>query len=288
MEEQHEFTNEIYIHLKVSQWKKRPDKSYLKTTQYNISPKNREEAINRLVVLSEHFNLVPETIYSAVGYLDLYLSGYMAQGMDELLLVALSSFFLAAKYHEQPFRPSIQLICQIFYFFYDGKYDLCEFTNEEVLQMEKDIVRFLNFQLALPTAKDFLQIFVPDVIANEMVGDFLVENAFSFRCLADYIAELHLLDYSMICFMPSMVAASAVFLAKFILKPYWNPWNTALWEVTEYLPSDLKGCIEALHSLYCKNYKDVKASAIREKYSRREYCSVANIGCPENIPAEYF
>jgi len=42
--------------------------------------------------------------------------------------------------------------------------------------------------------------------------------------LANYIAELSLLDYDMLCYPPSIIAAAAIFLAKFILLPSKHPW----------------------------------------------------------------
>lgn len=42
--------------------------------------------------------------------------------------------------------------------------------------------------------------------------------------LANYAAELTLLEYSFLSYVPSMIAASAVFLAKFVLNPKKNPW----------------------------------------------------------------
>lgn len=44
------------------------------------------------------------------------------------------------------------------------------------------------------------------------------------ECLANYIAELSLPEYSMLCFAPSLIAASAIFLAKYILFPSKRPW----------------------------------------------------------------
>jgi hypothetical protein len=44
------------------------------------------------------------------------------------------------------------------------------------------------------------------------------------ECLANYLAELSLLEYSMLCYSPSLLAASATFLAKFILVPSKEPW----------------------------------------------------------------
>ena len=42
--------------------------------------------------------------------------------------------------------------------------------------------------------------------------------------LASYITELSLLEYSLLCHVPSLIAASSIFLANFILKPTKNPW----------------------------------------------------------------
>lgn len=44
------------------------------------------------------------------------------------------------------------------------------------------------------------------------------------ECLTNFIAELSLLEYSMLCYPPSLIAASATFLARFILFPSKKPW----------------------------------------------------------------
>lgn len=59
--------------------------------------------------------------------------------------------------------------------------------------------------------------------------------SFSFYCyfqtpnsqiehLGSYIGELSLLDYDCLRFLPSIVAASVIFLAKFIICPEVHPW----------------------------------------------------------------
>lgn len=42
--------------------------------------------------------------------------------------------------------------------------------------------------------------------------------------LSGYVAELSLLDYGMLCYAPSTIAASAIFLAKLMLLPKKLPW----------------------------------------------------------------
>ena len=45
-----------------------------------------------------------------------------------------------------------------------------------------------------------------------------------FEFLSSYLAELSLLDYNCVKFLPSLVAASVVFLARFMLNPKTHPW----------------------------------------------------------------
>jgi len=42
--------------------------------------------------------------------------------------------------------------------------------------------------------------------------------------LCSYLSELSMLDYQSVKFLPSTVAASAVFLARFIIRPKQHPW----------------------------------------------------------------
>lgn len=59
-----------------------------------------------------------------------------------------------------------------------------------------------------------------------MVKFYLVMQAprVELEFLANYLAELALVEYSFLEFLPSMVAASAVFLAKWTLDHLEHPW----------------------------------------------------------------
>ncbi|XP_038885919.1 cyclin-A1-1-like [Benincasa hispida] len=96
-----------------------------------------------------------------------------------------------------------------------------------------------------------------------------------------------LLEYSMLCYAPSLVAASAIFLAKFILLPTKRPWNSTLQHYTHYQPSDLVDCVKDLHRLCCNTHNS-SLPAIREKYSQHKYKHVAKKYCPPTIPPEFF
>ncbi|GAB4862101.1 Cyclin-A1-3 [Ancistrocladus abbreviatus] len=107
------------------------------------------------------------------------------------------------------------------------------------------------------------------------------------ECLSNYIAELSLLEYGMLQYAPSLVAAASVFLAQFILAPSKRPWNSTLRHYTLYAPSDLNDCVRQLHQL-CLDGNSSSLPAIREKYSQHKYKFVAQKHCPPLIPSEYF
>lgn len=124
------------------------------------------------------------------------------------------------------------------------------------------------------------------------------------ECMANYLAELSLLEYGMHCYAPSLIAASATFLAKYMLSPLKNPWVCVVWEVSKlfylffwsilfdsltgysccvmlqnstlicytfYQPSNLRGCVKALHRLIlCRSGGNSNLPAIREKYSHHK------------------
>ncbi|KAK7268813.1 hypothetical protein RIF29_21522 [Crotalaria pallida] len=65
-------------------------------------------------------------------------------------------------------------------------------------------------------------------------------NAKQLECLTNYIAELSLLEYSMLCYAPSLIAASAIFWPNlyFSLQRNHGPGDPPLEEVVERLISE--------------------------------------------------
>ncbi|BAH95638.1 Os12g0298950 [Oryza sativa Japonica Group] len=113
------------------------------------------------------------------------------------------------------------------------------------------------------------------------------DPALHLEFLANYVAELSLLEYNLLSYPPSLVAASAIFLAKFILQPAKHPWNSTLAHYTQYKSSELSDCVKALHRLFCVG-PGSNLPAIREKYTQHKYKFVAKKPCPPSIPTEFF
>uniref|UniRef100_A0A1D1YEE9 Cyclin-A1-1 n=1 Tax=Anthurium amnicola TaxID=1678845 RepID=A0A1D1YEE9_9ARAE len=261
---------DIYNHLRMAETKRRPSADFMEVIQKDINASMRAILIDWLVEVAEEYRLVPDTLYLTVNYIDRYLSGN-EMNRQHLQLLGVACMLIAAKY-EEICAPQVEEFCYIT----DNTY-----IKEEVLQMEAVVLRYLKFEMTAPTAKCFLRRFVRAAQHSDEVP--LLQLEF----LASYLAELSLLEYSFLCYAPSLIAASAIFLAKFILLPTKRPWNATLRHYTLYQPSGLCACAKALHRLLC-NSAGSSLPAIREKYSQHKYKFVAKKYCRPSIPSEYF
>ncbi|WOH02199.1 hypothetical protein DCAR_0521588 [Daucus carota subsp. sativus] len=243
---------DIYKHLRASEVKKRPSVDFMEKVQTDITISMRAILVDWLVEVSEEYRLVPDTLYLTVNYIDRYLSGNIMD-RQRLQLLGVACMMIASKY-EEICPPQVEEFCYIT----DNTY-----FKDEVFEMESAVLNFLKFELTAPTAPSM-----------------------QLECMSNYLAELSLLEYSMLRYAPSLVAASAIFLTRFILSPSMRPWNSTLKHYAQYEPSDLRDCVSALHSLAC-NSLNSNLPAIREKYSQHKYKFVAKFNIP-SIPQEYF
>ncbi|XP_075515902.1 cyclin-A1-4-like [Primulina tabacum] len=203
-----------------------------------------------------------ETLYHMVQYFDSWTMGKSADKREtELLCVA--CFILASKY-EEVWCPSMRI--------FSRKY---KFSCRQIVDMEKSVLKSLGYQLSNPTTWSFMERFMQ-----------AAQGGVELRCMASYIAELSLYSYNINIYLPSVVAASSVFLAKYILHPSQMPWNPSLQHCTLYEPSDLRGCVMELHDIAIG--KTYNFPGISRKYRWLLYCRVASKAVPPSIPAEYF
>ncbi|KAM1233591.1 hypothetical protein ACFX2J_003276 [Malus domestica] len=275
-----ECSSSIYQHLHSLEMEanKRPSPSYMGRVQNDISPNMREILVDWLVEVAEEYQLATDTLYLTVSYLDRYLSSY-AVSRSKLQLLGVSCMFVASKY-EEICPPRVEDFCYVT----DNTYMV-----EEMLEMERDVVKFLNSDTGPPTTKNFLRqengltsfwLFTRAALENN-------KSAGMFEFLSCYLLELSLLDYNCVQFLPSVVAASAIFLSRFTIQPNVHPWSLALQLYSGYRPSDLKMCVLAIHDLQL-NRKSSSLQAIREKYMRPKNKSVAKLSLLSEIPATYF
>ncbi|XP_062098876.1 putative cyclin-A3-1 [Humulus lupulus] len=268
-----------YLHKMEVEPKRRPSPDYLEKVQKDVGANMRGVLVDWLVEVVEEYKLGSETLYLSISYIDRFLS-LNAIARHRLQLLGVSSLLIASKYEEiNP--PNVEDFCYIT----DNTY-----TKDEVVKMEADILKTLKFEMGNPTVRAFLRRFTD--IAQERCK--LITNKtksqtsiMQLEFLGYYLAELSLLDYSCLKFLPSMVAASVVFLANFILHPDSNPWCSTLQKYSGYKSVDLKECVLLIHDLYLGRRGGTLLS-IRDKYKHHKFKCVAALSSPPEIPVSYF
>ncbi|KAL5074279.1 hypothetical protein RYX36_013263 [Vicia faba] len=254
-----DYAIDIYCIARVTELEKRSSTNYMERLQHDISPRMRGILIDWLVEVSEEYKLVPDTLYLTVNLIDRFLSTCLIQ-KHKLQLLGVTCMLIASKYEEIS-APRVEEFC----FITDNTY-----TKEEVVKMEKEVLSLLRFQLSVPTTKTFLRRFIQ--AAQSSYKDPRVELEF----LANYLAELTLVEYSFLQFLPSLVAASAVFLARWTLNHSEHPWTPTLEHYTNCKASELKTIVIAMKDLQL-NTKGCSLHAIRDKYKQEKFNCVANL-----------
>ncbi|TVU49435.1 hypothetical protein EJB05_00748, partial [Eragrostis curvula] len=265
------YASDIYSYLRSLEAEplRRPRADYIEAVQKDVSANMRAILVDWLVEVAEEYKLVADTLYLAISYIDRFLSANPL-GRDKLQLLGVAAMLVAAKYEEIS-PPHAEDFCYIT----DNTY-----TKPELLQMESDILKLLKFELGSPTIKTFLRRFTR-VAHEDKKRSFLL-----FEFMGSYLAELSLLDYGCLQFLPSLVAASVVFLARLTIDPHSNPWNNKMLKMTGYKVSELKDCIIAIHGLQL-NLKCQSSTAIRDKYKHHKFKCVSTLLPPVVIPPSY-
>ncbi|XP_062159382.1 putative cyclin-A3-1 [Alnus glutinosa] len=265
------YASDIYEYLRKIEMepKRRPLPDYLEKVQKGVTANMRGILVDWLVEVAEEYKLLPDTLYLSISYVDRFLS-LDAVNKQKLQLLGVSSMLIASKYEEIS-PPDVGDFCNIT----DNTYN-----KMEVVKMEADILKLLKFEMGNPTIKTFLRSFT--TVAQENYKTPNLQLEFLGCCLA----ELSLLDYKCVKFVPSLVAASVIFLAKFMIQPKLSPWCPTLQTYCGYKAADLKECVLIIHDLY-NSKRGGSLQAIREKYKQHKFKTVATMPSPE-IPTSYF
>ncbi|XP_076952029.1 cyclin-A2-1-like [Bidens hawaiensis] len=250
---------EIYSNLRVAELIHRPRFDFMETVQKDVTQSMRGVLVDWLVEVSVEYKLEPDTLYLMVHLIDMFLSkNYIER--QKLQLLGITCMLIASKY-EETIAPSVAEFC----FITDNTY-----TKSEVIKMESQVLNDLNFHLSAPTTQKFLRRFIRAAQASQQSPSVELE------CLATYLAELTLIDYNFLVFVPSNIAAAAVFLARWMLDQSSHPWNYTLEHYTSYRPLDLKNTVCALHGLHLSDTNST-LTVIRSKYKQDKFISVASL-----------
>ncbi|KAK4769353.1 hypothetical protein SAY86_027503 [Trapa natans] len=253
------YASDIYKNIRILELDRRSSINYMETVQQDITPNMRGILIDWLVEVSEEYKLASDTLYLTVNLIDRFLSQKSVEKL-KLQLLGVTCMLIASKY-EEICAPRVEEFCLIT----DNTY-----TKQEVLKMESLVLNLLHFQLSVPTIKPFLRRFIQAAHLSYR------ESSIELEFLANFLAELTLIEYSFLKFLPSLVAASSIFLARWTLNPSDHPWNPTLEHYTCHKASELKTAVLAMEDLQW-NTSVCPLNSIREKYRQPKFKCVANL-----------
>jgi hypothetical protein len=223
----------------------------------------RSTVVSWLAEVSLEYDLSQDTLHLAVSILDRFLSVTTRLPRQRLQLVGVACMLIASK-HEEQCHPSVSSFVSIA----DNS-----FTPKDLVRMEAAVLASLSYQINTTTSHTFLS------LLRHGLGD---EEYSPSASLANYLAELALLDASISPLQSSLVATAALALAKLQFNDVTN--LKILGSLTPYNPQALLPCIKRLLALQQAAYSSSASSsavaasslppasrspygALREKYS---------------------
>nr|XP_051196295.1 putative cyclin-F2-1 [Lolium perenne] len=214
--------------------RQRPSPDYLETVQGDrMDERTRSNLVIWMDEFTKEYHLFPGTLHRAVSYVDRVLSLRTLTDTDsELRLLGAAAIFTAAKYEASSAALHLNA---------SDVAEYCGFaTGKEVTDMEREMLAALRYELSAPTAFTFVEHFT-----RHSRG----ERHNKIRLLAHQLADTSLLDYRCLRFMPSAVAATAMFIARLRLDPEVDN-HQYIEDLTGYKTVDL---FEGIYSLFITN-----------------------------------
>jgi cyclin B len=247
-----EYAREIFDYLLSVEGKKSASPEYM-STQRDINEKMRAILIDWLTEVHLKFKLLPETLFLTANLIDRYLERAQVE-RNRLQLVGVAAMLVACKY-EEIYTPEVR----DFVFITDRAY-----TQEEILAMERQILAELGYEVTAPSAYRFLERF------GNLAG--LDEQS---QLLSQYLCELSLVEYKMLRYPPSLIAASSIYLTLKIGRRD-IVWPAVLIEHSRYKDIALRQCAKDL-CILLQGVEKCTLQAVRKKFSLPKYGEVAKI-----------
>lgn len=241
-----EYANEIFEYLRSLEDTTAPNPDYM-DAQEGLHWEQRGILVDWLIEVHQKFHLLPETLYLAINIIDRFLSVKVVM-IDRLQLVGITAMFIAAKY-EEVFSPHLGH----FKYLADDT-----FTEEEILRAERFMLQTLDYNLSYPNPMNFLR-------RISKATDYDQDT----RTVAKYLMEISLVDYRLMEYLPSHVAAAAMYLSRMILKR--GSWDPSLVHYSGYTEAEIKPVFFILVEYILRP----KHKAFFNKYASKKFSKVS-------------
>ncbi|KAL5557728.1 hypothetical protein UlMin_033939 [Ulmus minor] len=247
-----EYIDDLYVYYKKVESSGCVPPDYM-ANQSDINEKMRGILIDWLIEVHYKFELIEETLFLTVNLIDRFLA-VQPVVRKRLQLVGVTALLLACKYEEVsvPVVDDLILISDRAY------------SRKDVLDMEKLMVNTLQFNLSVPTPYVFMRRFLKAAQSDKKL-----------ELLSFFMIELCLVEYQMLKFPPSLLAAGAIYTAQCTLNGF-KQWNkTCRWHCG-YSQEQLLECSRLMITFH-QRAGTGKLTGIYRKYSTSKFGHAAEV-----------
>jgi len=245
-----EYVQDMYHHFRGKEAVTSVRPLYMEN-QTHINERMRSILVDWLVEVHLKFKLVPETLYLTINLIDRYLERQEVS-RPRLQLVGVTSLLIASKY-EEIYPPELRDLVYI-----------CDraYTRTEIITMEEKILKTLEYNITIPSAHAFLVRFLKAAHADKRIVQ-----------LSCFILDGTLQSYNLLHYLPSQLAAAAVFVARRTVGR--NSWSPTLLRYANYREEEIAPIARAVMAE--KSSAAPELRAVNKKYTSSRYGGVANL-----------
>ena len=251
-----EYLEEIYMNLLLEENQStiKPKYGYM-ANQPEINEIMRAILIDWIIDVHLRFNLRQDTLFMTIWLIDTYLSFAFIQ-RDKLQLLGITCLLISGKSHE---------------IYYPQHNKLLEMTDnayikEEMLTMENEILKKLNFFIVCPNPIDFYNI---------------LSKMFNFEkkqyYLGNYFIEAALVNYPILKYSSSVIASSCAYLVMkyYKIDGYQILYNNFI--VNEKCPEDvIKDAAKEIYTLV-EILSRSRFKSVKKKFSLTQFENVSEV-----------
>lgn len=213
--------------------------------------------VDWLVEVCITLELLNDTLFLACNLMDQYLNLRIVP-RKHFQLLGITALMIAAK-KEEIIPPALSAF----------EYMAANAADQLMIAaLERKILQVINYKLTSPLPLSFLRRYSKASRADSQQ-----------HTLSKYLIELTLLDVPMMKFLPSQIAASAVYLTRLMLKES-ILWTKTLEHYSGFTLEDFKPCIIELYRVRKEQDIALKYRVIYNKYAQKKLYKVSDIACP--------
>lgn len=252
-----EYADDIYSHMIAKEAEDPIDPEYM-SRQPHINARMRAILVDWMLEVSYKFKLVAETYFLAISIVDRYLQRKEVARAD-LQLVGVAAILVASKVEEVY---SIEIGDLVY--ISDNTY-----TKQQIILAERDVLCTIAWNVTVPYPIQFLRR-CSKALANDGVT----------HTVGKYLVELATVDYGMLKYRPSLVAAAAAYLARRMTGKR-DAWTTTAAFYTGYTEEQILQAARDLNNVVMT--PNPKLKAVRTKFASSKFAKVSELPGVRNL-----